>query len=62
MGSQGGEDSLSPGGTEAGGVWDEQGRQSDHGQTLQPHIPADKPDKHQGSKQTAQPRAPARGK
>ena len=24
--------------TETGGVWDEQGRQSDHWQTLRPHI------------------------
>ena len=29
-GSQGGEDSSCRGGTETGGVWDEQGRQSDH--------------------------------
>ena len=42
MGSRGGEDSRGRGGTETGGVWDEQGRQSDHWQTLQPHIPADK--------------------
>ena len=26
MGSQGGEDSRCPGGTETGGVWDQQGR------------------------------------
>ena len=30
MGSRGGEDSRCRGGTEAGGVWDEQGRQSNH--------------------------------
>ena len=42
MGSRGGEDSSCRGGTETGGVWDEQGRQSDHWQTLQPHIHADK--------------------
>ena len=30
MGSRGGEDSLGHGGTETGGVWDQQGRQSDH--------------------------------
>ena len=29
-GSQGGEDSSCRGGTETGGVWDKQGRQSDH--------------------------------
>ena len=38
MGSWGGEDSHGCGGTETGGVWDEQGRQSDHWQTLRPHI------------------------
>ena len=37
-GSQGGEDSCCRGGTETGGVWDEGGRQSDHWQTLRPHI------------------------
>ena len=31
------------GGTETGGVWDKGGRQSDHWQTLQPHIRTDKP-------------------
>ena len=36
--SRGGEDSRGCGGTEIGGVWDERGRQSDHGETLQPHI------------------------
>ena len=30
MGSLGGEDSCCRGETETGGVWDEQGRQSDH--------------------------------
>ena len=30
MGSRGGEDSFGCGGTETSGVWDEQGRQSDH--------------------------------
>ena len=39
-GSQGGEDSHCRGGTETGGVWDEWDRQSDHRQTLQPHIRA----------------------
>ena len=39
-GSRGGEDSRGCGGTETGGVWDKRGRQSDHGQTLQPHIRA----------------------
>ena len=29
-GSRGGEDSHGQGGTETGGVWDKQGRQSDH--------------------------------
>ena len=28
---------------ETGGVWDERGRQSDHRQTLRPHIRRDKP-------------------
>ena len=41
-GRQGGEDSRGHGGTETGGVWDERGRQSDHWQTLRPHIHADK--------------------
>ena len=36
----GGEDSRGRGGTETGRVWDEQGRQSDHWQTLQPNIRA----------------------
>ena len=40
MGSQGREDSRGCGGTETGGVWDERGRQSDHWQTLRPHIRA----------------------
>ena len=43
MGSQGGEDSRCHGRTETGGVWDQQGRQSDHKQTLRPHIRPDKP-------------------
>ena len=43
MGSRGREDSRCPGGTETGGVWDKRGRQSDHLQTLWPHIRADKP-------------------
>ena len=43
MGSRGGEDSSGGGGTETGGVWDERGRQSDHWQTLWPHIRTDKP-------------------
>ena len=30
------------GGTETGGEWDEQGRQSEHWQTLWPHILTDK--------------------
>ena len=34
MGSQGREDLCCRGGTETGGVWDEQVRQSDHWQTL----------------------------
>ena len=38
MGSQGREDWHCCGKTEASGVWDEQGRQSDHKQTLRPHI------------------------
>ena len=42
MGSQGGEDSHCVAG-QTGRVWDEQGRQSDHWQTLRPHICADKP-------------------
>ena len=40
MGSWDREDSR---GVKTGGVWDERGRQSDHWQTLQPHIHADKP-------------------
>ena len=40
MGSLGREDSRSRGGTETGGVWDERGKQSDHWQTLWPHIRA----------------------
>ena len=40
MGSRWGEDLHCHGGTKIGGVWDQQGRQSDHGQTLQPHIRA----------------------
>ena len=43
MGSQGGEDSRCRGGTNTGGVWDKLGRQSDHWQTLWPHVRADKP-------------------
>ena len=43
MGSQGGQVSRYRGGTETGGVWDKQGRQSDHWQTLRPHFHADKP-------------------
>ena len=39
-GTVGGEDSRDLGGTETGGVWDERGRQSDHWQTLLPHIRA----------------------
>ena len=38
MGSQGREDSHCL--AETGGVWDKQGRQSDHQQTLWPHIRA----------------------
>ena len=38
MDSRGREDSSCQGGTKTGGVWDEQGRQSDHWQTLQPQI------------------------
>ena len=38
MGIQGGQDSRGRGGTETGGVWDEPGGQSDHWQTLRPHI------------------------
>ena len=40
MGSRGGEDSHGRGGTETGGVWDKRSRQSDHWQTLRPHIRA----------------------
>ena len=40
MGSRDGEDLCCSGGTETGGVWDQQGRQSDHHQTLQPYIRA----------------------
>ena len=92
MGNRGGEDSGGPSGTETGRVWDEWGRQSNHWQTLRPHIRAqinpegrrtqsggeqgrpsggwhpaaahsrtDTPDELRGAKQTAQPRAPARG-
>ena len=43
MGSQGREDLCCRGGTETGGVWDEQVRQSDHWQTLLLHIGTDKP-------------------
>ena len=43
MGSWGGEDSSGHGGTETGGVWDERRRQSEHWQTLWPHILTDKP-------------------
>ena len=43
MGSRGGQDSRGRGGTETGGVWDKRSRQSDHGQTLRPHICTDKP-------------------
>ena len=43
MGSQGGEDSRCCGGTQTGRVWDKQGRQSDHWQTLRPDIHADRP-------------------
>ena len=42
MGSRGGEDSRCCGGTETGGVWDKWRRQSDHWQTLRPHIRADR--------------------
>ena len=42
-GHRGGEDSCGRGGTETGRVWDERGRQSDHWQTLRPHILTDKP-------------------
>ena len=38
MGSRVGEDSNSSGGTETGRVWNDQGRQCDHLQTLWPHI------------------------
>ena len=37
-GSWGGEDSYCCGGTETGGVWDKQGRQSNVKQTLRPYI------------------------
>ena len=40
MGSRGREDSRGLGGTQTGGEWDKQGRQSEHWQTLRPHIPA----------------------
>ena len=40
MGSPGGEDLRCHGGTETGAVWDKWGRQSDHWQTLWPHIRA----------------------
>ena len=40
MGSWGGEDSSGHGGTETGGVWDKQGRQSGHWQAPWPHIRA----------------------
>ena len=40
MGSQGREDLRGCGGTKTEGLWDERGRQSDHWQTLQLHIPA----------------------
>ena len=40
MGSRGAEDSCCRGGTETGRVWDKRGRQSDHWQTLRPHIHA----------------------
>ena len=43
--------------TQSGG---ERGRQSS-GSTPRSHTRADKPDKRRGAKQTAQPRAPARG-
>ena len=39
-GHRGGEDSRGRGGTETGRVWDVRGRQSDHWQTLRPHIRA----------------------
>ena len=42
MGSRDGEDLCCSGGTETGGVWDQQGKQSDHWQTRQAHIRADK--------------------
>ena len=38
MGSRGAEDSCCRGGTETGRVWDKRGRQSEHWQTLWPHI------------------------
>ena len=38
MGSRGREDLHGHGGAETGGVWDRQGRQSDHWQPLRPHI------------------------
>ena len=40
MGSRGREDSSCRGRTKTGGAWDQQGRQSDHWQTLRPQIPA----------------------
>ena len=40
MGSWGGEDSHCHGRTQTGGVWDKWGRQSDHEDTLWPHIHA----------------------
>ena len=43
MGSRDGEDSRGCDRTETGGVWDELGRQSEHWQTLRPHIRAEKP-------------------
>ena len=50
---RGGEDSHCRGGTETGGVWDQQGRQSDHEQTLRPHIRAQiNWDEQQEAKQT----------
>ena len=42
MGSLGGEDLRCPGGTKTGGMWDKRSRQSNHWQTLQPHICSDK--------------------
>ena len=43
MGTVGREDSCGRGWTKTGGVWDKRGRQSEHSQTLRPHIQADKP-------------------